>query len=175
MTGRVYLVGAGPGDPGLLTLRGQRCLARAEVVVHDDLVNAGSSSTRRPAPRSSDVGRLARRTDGSTRTRSARCVVRYARGPARSVVRLKNGDPFRLRPRRRGGAGAPPRGIPFEVVPGVTSALACRRTRASRPRSRPCLAGDDRDRHSAARGDGPTTAPGLPWEALARQGGTLVF
>jgi uroporphyrinogen III methyltransferase/synthase len=175
MTGRVYLVGAGPGDPGLLTLRGQRCLARAEVVVHDDLVNRRLLEHAPPGAEVVDVGRPHGGPDRLDQTAISALLVRYARD-GKVVVRLKNGDPFVF---GRGGEEAQAlrhAGIPFEVVPGVTSALAV-----------PAYAGipaTDRDHaslvtivtgHSAARGDGPDDPPGLPWEALARQGGTLVF
>jgi uroporphyrinogen III methyltransferase/synthase len=173
MSGRVHLVGAGPGDPGLLTLRGQRCLAAADVVVHDDLVNRRLLAHARPDAEIIDVGRPHGGAGRLSQDAIASLLVEHARR-GRTVVRLKNGDPFLF---GRGGEEAQvlrAAGIPFEVVPGVTSALAV-----------PAYAGipaTDRDHaslvtivtgHTAHAGDPPP--PMLPWEALARQGGTLVF
>lgn len=175
MIGRVHLVGAGPGDPGLLTLRGQRCLARAEVVVHDDLVNRRLLEHVPAGAEIIDVGRPHGGVDRLDQAAISALLVAHARR-GKTVVRLKNGDPFVF---GRGGEEAQVlrrEGIPFDVVPGVTSALAV-----------PAYAGipaTDRDHaslvtivtgHSACREDGSDGPPGLPWEVLARQGGTLVF
>jgi uroporphyrinogen III methyltransferase/synthase len=175
MSGRVFLVGAGPGDPGLLTLRGQRCLASADVVVHDDLVSRRLLDHVRPESEIVDVGRAHGDPARLSQDAIADLLVTRAR-QGKSVVRLKNGDPFLF------GRGAEEAqvlraaGIPFEIVPGVTSALAV-----------PAYAGipaTDRTHASVvtivtghlACGDANAAgAPGLPWDALARQGGTLVF
>jgi uroporphyrin-III C-methyltransferase/precorrin-2 dehydrogenase/sirohydrochlorin ferrochelatase len=119
--GLVSLVGAGPGDPGLLTRRGAERLASADVVLYDALVDA---DTLRLAPRAHCffVGKRAGRPSVSQRT-IERLLVRAARRGKR-VVRLKCGDPFVL---GRGGEEAQAlaaAGVPFEVVPGVTSAIA---------------------------------------------------
>ena len=119
----VYLVGAGPGDPGLLTVRGAEVLARADVVVYDRLAESRRCSTwPRPAP-SASTWASRRASRGPRRTRSTPC---WSSGAAagRSVVRLKGGDPFVF---GRGGEEAAAlldAGVPFEVVPGVTSAVA---------------------------------------------------
>ncbi len=120
--GRVYLVGAGPGDPGLITCRGMECLRRADVVVYDRLVSpvllgeAPLQAERICAAKSAGSHRMGQREI------EAILVDRARRG--RSVVRLKGGDPFVF---GRGGEEAlalAEAGIPFEVVPGVTSAVA---------------------------------------------------
>lgn len=175
MSGRVYLVGAGPGDPGLLTLRGQRCLAAAQVVVHDDLVNRRLLDHVSPDAEIVDVGRPHGDPGRLTQAAIAELLVSHAR-QGRVVVRLKTGDPFLF---GRGGEEAQvlrAAGVAFEIVPGVTSAIAV-----------PAYAGipvTDRDHasivtivtgHLACGGDDPGGPPGLPWEALAHQGGTLVF
>jgi uroporphyrin-III C-methyltransferase/precorrin-2 dehydrogenase/sirohydrochlorin ferrochelatase len=119
--GFVSLVGAGPGDPGLVTRRGAERLASADVVLYDALVDA---EVLRLAPRAHcfHVGKRAGRPSVSQRT-IERLLVRAARRGQR-VVRLKCGDPFVF---GRGGEEAQAlaaAGVPFEIVPGVTSAIA---------------------------------------------------
>ena len=123
MTGTVYIVGAGPGDPGLFTLRGQACLAAADVVVHDHLVPLRLLAHARPGAELIGVGnphgdpvRLSQAAIGALLIERARA--------GRTVVRLKNGDPMLF---GRGGEeirALADAGVPFEVVPGVTSALS---------------------------------------------------
>jgi uroporphyrin-III C-methyltransferase/precorrin-2 dehydrogenase/sirohydrochlorin ferrochelatase len=122
-SGRVDLVGAGPGDPELLTLRAQRKLQEADVIVHDRLIGPEILEyARRDAERIA-VGK----TPGGSSTDQREIneiLVREAR-KGRHVVRLKGGDPYIF---GRGGeeqAALERAGIPFEVVPGVTAALAC--------------------------------------------------
>ncbi len=176
MSGRVVLVGAGPGDPGLLTVRGQRWLAAADVVVHDYLVHRRLLEFARPDAEIISVGRSHGDDERLSQPAIEELLVARARA-GRLVVRLKNGDPFVF---GRGGEEAQAlraAGIPFEVVPGVTSAIAA-----------PAYAGipaTHRDHaslvtiatgHQAwAPGGAEPDVPDLPWEALARQGGTLVF
>src|SRR6185295_5341531 len=123
MTGRVFLVGAGPGDPGLLTLRGERCLAEADVVVHDHLVGRALLDFARD---DAEVIALGDAHEGRTRIRQDETIgLLIARARAgKRVVRLKNGDPFLL---GRGGEEAEAlrrAGVPFEIVPGVSAAFA---------------------------------------------------
>ncbi len=119
--GRVSLVGAGPGDPGLLTVQAQRRLVEADLVLYDALV-APEMKALAPEARWFFVGKRARRESMPQETIN-RILVREA-GRGHVVVRLKGGDPFIF---GRGGeealalAGA---GIPCEIVPGVSSALA---------------------------------------------------
>jgi uroporphyrinogen III methyltransferase/synthase len=122
MTGMVYLVGAGPGDPGLLTLKAARVLETADVVVYDHLV-ADVILDRIPGP----VERVyaGKETGSHTMNQDAiNAVLEERARRGQTVVRLKGGDPFVF---GRGGEEAEyltARGIPFEVVPGVTSATA---------------------------------------------------
>ena len=121
--GRVSLVGAGPGDPELLTLKAQRKLQEADVIVHDRLIGPGILDLARrdairiavgkkpfePSPRQSDINAI---------------LIREARA-GRHVVRLKGGDPYVF---GRGGeeqAALIAEGIPVDVVPGITAALGC--------------------------------------------------
>jgi uroporphyrinogen III methyltransferase/synthase len=173
-TGRVYLVGAGPGDPGLLTVAAARRLAEADVVVHDYLVGERLLERVRPGAEVIAVGRSHEDDARLAQAAIESILVDRARA-GKTVVRLKNGDPFLF---GRGGEEAEAlarAGVPFEVVPGVSSALAV-----------PAFAGipvTHRDRaslvtiatgHQAA-ADADAGPPALPWAALAGQGGTLVF
>lgn len=122
MSGLVYLVGAGPGDPRLITLRGVECLHAADVVAYDRLVASELLEHCRPE---ADLRYVGKDPDDPSIAQLAisRLLVREARA-GRVVVRLKGGDPFVF---GRGGEEALAlleAGIPFEVVPGVSSAFA---------------------------------------------------
>src|SRR3990170_8590144 len=118
----VYLVGAGPGDPGLITVRGLELLRKADVVVYDRLVNPRLLDEAPPQALSIFAGKLSgihSLPQGQINT----LLITHARA-GRRVVRLKGGDPFVF---GRGGDEAEAlraAGIPFEVIPGVTSAVA---------------------------------------------------
>jgi len=119
--GRVILVGAGPGDPGLLTLNGQRALAQADVVFYDALVDTRLLDHCRPGARLVYMGKH----DGAgalPRGKARQLLIDEARA-GRVVVRLKGGDPFIF---GRGGEEAQAlveAGIPFEIVPGVSAGV----------------------------------------------------
>ena len=120
--GKVYLVGAGPGDPGLLTLKGKRCLEGAEVVLYDRLVSSEILALARQGAEFISVGKEANGRCVPQRRIEAMMVSRAREG--RIVVRLKGGDPFIF---GRGGEEVEAlrrAQIPFEVVPGVSSAIA---------------------------------------------------
>jgi uroporphyrin-III C-methyltransferase len=119
--GTVYLVGAGPGDPDLLTLRAARLLARAELVVHDGLVDPAVLALAGPKAKFVSVAKSRARHTLPQDAINALLVREALAG--RDVVRLKGGDPFVF---GRGGEEAEAcraAGVPVEVVPGVTSAL----------------------------------------------------
>ncbi len=121
--GSVALVGAGPGDPGLLTLNAVRALEAADVVLHDRLVGSGVLALAGPGARLVEVGKSAGRHSMPQEQIHA-LMLEHARAGAR-VVRLKGGDPFVF---GRGGEELEflhAHGIPFQVVPGITAALAC--------------------------------------------------
>jgi uroporphyrinogen III methyltransferase/synthase len=120
--GTVHLVGAGPGDPGLLTVRGLACLRRAEVVIYDYLANPVLLDEAPPAAMKIYVGKSKGRHCVPQEEINA-LLAEHARA-GRRVVRLKGGDPFIF---GRGGEEArllAEAGIPFEVVPGITAGLA---------------------------------------------------
>lgn len=167
--GTVYLVGAGPGDPGLLTLRGRDCLARADLVLYDGLVNPLLlRHVRGKAQRTARVdGPEGRRLDQAEINRR---LIEAARSGL-TVVRLKGGDPFIF---GRGGeeaAALADAGIPYEIVPGVTAATAAG-VYAGIPFTQ-------RGRASAvafvAGHEDPAKQQSLDYTALARFPGTLVF
>lgn len=169
----VHLVGAGPGDPGLLTRRGAELLARADVVVYDRLVDPSLLLLAPPGALLVDVGKVpggATRTAPDRQGEINRLLVEHGRA-GRTVVRLKGGDPFLF---GRGGEEAEAlrdAGVDWEVVPGVTSAIAA-----------PAYAGVPVTHRGLSTsvtivtghaGD-PSAPGGVDWEALGRAGGTLV-
>ncbi|KRA84236.1 uroporphyrinogen-III C-methyltransferase [Altererythrobacter sp. Root672] len=119
--GTVYLVGAGPGDPDLLTLRAARLLGAAKIVVHDGLIEPAVLAMARPDAKLVSVAKSRARHTLPQEEINALLVREALAG--RDVVRLKGGDPFVF---GRGGEEAEAchaAGVPVEVVPGVTSAL----------------------------------------------------
>ncbi len=119
--GICYLVGAGPGDPGLLTLRGKECLERAEIVVYDYLSNREFLQLAPADAKTVYVGKKAGSHSMAQEEINALLVRETAAG--KTVVRLKGGDPFLF---GRGGEEAEAlasAGLRFEIVPGVTSAI----------------------------------------------------
>lgn len=122
--GKVLLVGAGPGDPGLLTLRGLRALNEADVILTDRLVSADILALARRDAQVIDVGKAPGGPHESTQARIHALMLLHAR-QGRCVVRLKGGDPLVF---GRGGEELQylrHHGIAYEVVPGITAALAC--------------------------------------------------
>lgn len=121
-TGKVYLVGAGPGDPELISLKAWRCLQQADVVIHDRLVDERVLAW---APAEAEIIAVGKKGGHYSfpQDQINELLVRKAREKQR-VVRLKGGDPFLF---GRGGEEAlylTRHGIPFEVIPGISSALA---------------------------------------------------
>ena len=118
---KVYLVGAGPGDPELITLKARRLLETADAILYDHLANADLLDYARPSAERIYVGK--KKSDHAV-TQEEICALLVERGRrGLNVVRLKGGDPFIF---GRGGEEAEAladAGIPFEVVPGVTSPL----------------------------------------------------
>jgi len=121
-TGKVYLVGAGPGDPGLISVKGLECIKKAEVIIYDRLLDEQLLDSAPPAAERIYVGKMAGEHTRPQEEISRLLVVNAKEG--KTVVRLKGGDPFVL---GRGGEEAEilaQNGISFEIVPGITSAVA---------------------------------------------------
>ena len=168
----VYLVGAGPGDPGLLTRRGAALLARADVVLHDRLVSAAVLDLVPPSALVIDVGKEPDTPDGGANLQKeiARLLVEHGRASA-VVVRLKGGDPFLF---GRGGEEVEAlarAGIAWEVVPGVTSAFGVPAAVGIPVTQRGVAASVTVVTGRVGESDGTTEHD---WEALARVSGTLV-
>ena len=120
--GKVYLVGGGPGDPGLLTLKGAECLRRADLILYDGLVNPmllrhGHAAVERTCRAEGPLGRHIPQGEINRR------LVEAAQA-GKTVVRLKGGDPFIFGRGSEEAAALAAAGIPFEVVPGITAATA---------------------------------------------------
>jgi uroporphyrinogen III methyltransferase / synthase len=168
--GRVYLVGAGPGDPGLLTARALELIEHADVILHDRLIPAAALGRARPDAELVYVGKQGG-GPSVAQERSEQLMIARA-GEGKSVVRLKGGDPFVF---GRGGEEAlalRAAGVAFEVVPGVTAGIAV-----------PAYAGipvTHRGRAGAvalvtAHEDPAKEGGVIDWPALAGFPGTLVF
>jgi uroporphyrinogen III methyltransferase/synthase len=125
VAGKVYLVGGGPGDPGLLTLRGAELLATADVVLHDELIHPSLLDLAPSGALVRSVGK--RGSDRESKQAKQQAIeaelVLHARAGKR-VVRLKGGDPFLFGRGSEEAEALVRAGIAFEVVPGVTSPLA---------------------------------------------------
>ena len=168
--GRVYLVGAGPGDTGLLTLRGAECLRLADLVLYDGLVNPlllqhSHANAERTCRAEGPTGRHIRQDEINRR------LVDAARA-GKTVVRLKGGDPFMFGRGSEEAAALHAAGIPFEVVPGITAATAAAVYTG--------ISLTHRDHASAVafitgHEDPGKPASALDYDSLAHFPGTLVF
>jgi len=168
--GTVYLVGAGPGDPGLMTARSLALIASADAIFHDRLIPPGALAGARPDAELVYVGKAPGKPSVSQDEIGER-LIEAARAGKR-VVRLKGGDPFVFGRGGEEGEALREAGIEFEVVPGVTAGVA-----ASAYAGIPVTHRDDASAVAFVTGhedpEKPETA--LDWEALARFPGTLVF
>lgn len=167
--GKVYIVGAGPGDPKLLTLKGKDCLEISDVIIYDYLANEMLLSYARADAEKIYVGKKGGEKTYSQEKINELMISRAKEGKV--VTRLKGGDPFIF---GRGGEEAEVlarAGIPFEIVPGVTSAIAA-----------PAYAGiplTHRDYTSTVTfitgKEDPTKESKISWDKIAKTAGTLVF
>jgi uroporphyrin-III C-methyltransferase len=169
--GKVYLVGAGPGDPELLTVKAQRLIARAGVILHDDLVPTAILALAGPQAEIASVGKRFGAKGASQAEINARMIESARRGL--EVVRLKGGDPGIFGRLAEEIDALEAAGVPFEVVPGVTAGIAAAAS----------LGVSLTDRRRAARVVVVTNrqAPGEPgaqktdWRGLVRDDSTLVI
>jgi len=168
--GTVYLVGAGPGDPGLMTRRSLELIAAADTILYDRLIPPGALAGARPDAELRYVGKEPG-APAMQQDEINALLVELGRA-GRQVVRLKGGDPFVFGRGGEEGEALAAAGVPFAVVPGVTSGVAA-----------PAYAGipvTHRDAASAVafvtgHEDPAKDVSTLDWEALARFPGTLVF
>ncbi len=166
----MYLVGAGPGDPGLLTRRGAELLASADVVVHDRLSAAELLDLAPASAERIDVGKAPRHHRMTQNQINALLVERGLAG--QRVVRLKGGDPFVFARGSEEAQSLIDAGVAYEVVPGITSALAV-----------PAYAGIPVTQRFSSTSftvvtghEDPSSGEGtVDWEAVARVGGTIVI
>jgi len=168
--GTVWLVGAGPGDPGLLTARAIALIGRADVILHDRLIPIEALAGAREDAEVIDVGKVGGGEQVPQEETTRLLLERALAG--RDVVRLKGGDPFVF---GRGGEEAQAcraAGVPFEVVPGITAGVAA-----------PAYAGIPVTQRNVASAvafvtgheDPAKPETAIDWPALARFPGTLVF
>ncbi|SHL26970.1 uroporphyrinogen-III synthase /uroporphyrinogen-III C-methyltransferase [Fibrobacter sp. UWOV1] len=171
--GHVYLIGAGPGDPGLLTLRGKDILEKADVVVYDRLVSPAILGMCNPKAKMVDVGKMPTHHKVK-QSEINKLLVQFAKEyPQGVIARLKGGDPFVF---GRGGEEAlelVAAGVEFDVVPGITSAISVP-AYAGIPVSHRGIATSFHiiTGHEKAESNGELS---LDFENLAKCPGTLIF
>ena len=167
--GWVWLAGAGPGDPGLLTLLGAHAIAEADVILYDALVNDALLKLARPKAELVYAGKRGGK-QSAKQTDISRTLVSYARKGAR-VLRLKGGDPFVF---GRGGEEAltlARAGVPFRIVPGVTAGIG-----GLAYAGIPVTHRDTNHAVTFVTGHGADgNLPALDWSAVAKGSPTLVF
>lgn len=172
-SGKVYLIGAGPGDPGLLTLRGKSVLEKADVVVYDRLVSPAILGLCNPKAKMVDVGKMPTHHKVKQSEINKLLVQFASEFPGGVIARLKGGDPFVF---GRGGEEAlelVAAGVEFEVVPGITSAISVP-AYAGIPVSHRGIATSFHiiTGHEKAESNGSLS---LDFDALAHCPGTLIF
>jgi uroporphyrinogen III methyltransferase / synthase len=169
--GIVHLIGAGPGDPGLITVRGRDLLERCDAVVCDARANVNLLAHVPTSAERYDVGERERECEGTPPDAIISLLDRLVRA-GRRVARLVPGDPFVFGSGSDEARAMAAAGVPFEVVPGVTAAIAAA-VYAGIPVAHPGLA------TSVTLVADPESTPGgvprLDWQALARTGGSLVL
>ncbi|QKS29266.1 MAG: Siroheme synthase [Accumulibacter sp.] len=166
--GTVYIVGSGPGNLDLLTLRAARLIGEADAIVYDHLIAEGALELARPGAEKIYAGKESSK-HSVPQADLNRMLVRLARS-GRTVVRLKGGDPFVF---GRGGEeieALVDSGVPFEVVPGVTAAAGC-----SAYAGIPLTHRDHAQAVAFATGHLKDGTINLDWQSLARPRQTVVF
>lgn len=178
--GTVYLIGAGPGDPGLITVRGMELLRTSDVVVYDRLAHPSLLQHVRPDAEKIYVGKASAQHAMRQSDINALLIAKAKEG--KSVARLKGGDPFVF---GRGGEEAEEcrtAGVPFQIVPGVTSAIAAPAyagipvTHRDAASSFAVITGHERDEARESGTRAPGEAEGRRnWAHIAHAADTLVF
>jgi uroporphyrinogen III methyltransferase / synthase len=169
-SGKVFLVGAGPGDPGLITLRGIECLKKADLVISDYLVNPAIADHAPKSAKRIFLDHHAKDKKQSPESIIKTMIEEAHRG--KTVVRLKNGDPAIFGRLAEEISALNDAEIPLEIVPGVTAGLAAAGyaeipvTHGSKASAVALVTGHERTDKSA---------PALDYAALARFPGTLIF
>jgi uroporphyrinogen III methyltransferase/synthase len=176
MTGTVYLVGAGPGDPGLLTLRGGELLVTCDAIVYDALANPALLALahvqqREPPVQLYDVGKRGGAAESAKQEEINALLVRLA-SEGKRVVRLKGGDPLVFGRGSEEAQALAAAGVRFEIIPGVTAGIAA-----------PAYAGIPVTHRGVSTSvtfvtghEDPTKeSHTVDWSALARAGGTIVL
>ncbi len=167
MAGLVYIIGAGPGDPGLLTQKAGDCLRKADIVVYDRLVSSEILAFIPPTCERVYAGKAAQHHTMAQDEINALLVEQALRD--RTVIRLKGGDPFIFGRGAEEAEALVKAGIPFEIVPGVSSVLAA-----------PAYAGIPLTHRTLSSGFHVVAghecleSSGTPWDALGRSSYTLV-
>src|SRR3954452_11246540 len=170
MSGRVYLVGAGPGDPGLMSVRSLALIGDADAIFYDRLIPPGALAGARADAELVYVGKQPGVPSVPQEEIGARLVEAAREG--KSVVRLKGGDPFVFGRGGEEGEALREAGVEFEVVPGVTAGVA-----ATAYAGIPVTHRDDASAVAFVTGheDPEKDEAALDWDALAAVPGTLVF
>lgn len=168
--GTVWLVGAGPGDPGLLTALALHALAQADVVVHDALVDPRIVALAKPGAEIEAMGKRGGESSPRQEEITARLIALARTG--RKVLRLKGGDPFVFGRGAEEALALAQAGIPFRVVPGISAGIGGLAYAGIPVTAKQCnstlafVTGHDRD------GEVPA---GFDWDALARGAEVIVF
>lgn len=168
--GTVWLVGAGPGDPGLLTLLAAHALSHAEIIVHDALVGDRILALAAPGAVLEDMGKRGGMPSPKQAEITAR-LIDHARA-GRRVLRLKGGDPFVFGRGAEEALALAEAGVPFRVVPGITAGVG-----GLAYAGIPATARDTNSAVTFITGHGAAGSlpGGLDWDALARGAPVLVF
>src|SRR5436305_4645222 len=165
--GTVYLVGAGPGDLGLVTLRAKECIENADVLVYDHLANPDMLGWARD---NAEIIYAGKQPGESRAQQEINALLIEKAREGKTVVRLKGGDPFVFGRGAEEALEIANAGIPFEIVPGITSAIAG-----------PAYAGipvthrEHATSVTLVTGHESDESIGVNWDALAKLDGTIVF
>jgi len=168
--GSVWLVGAGPGDPGLLTLLARHALAEADVMVHDALVEPRVLALLRPGAESESMGKRGGRASPRQGDINDRLIELARQG--KRVLRLKGGDPFVFGRGAEEALALADAGIPFRIVPGVTAGIGGLAYAGIPATARDCNSAVAFITGHGREGSLPN---GVDWDALARAAPVMVF